>query len=65
MSLLKEAKKELARIQKVIKLLSPKGKGKGKEGQEKTTRNLTPEARKAIGDAQRARWAAKKKAKAS
>ena len=60
--LLGEVKKEITRLQQVVALLegsSPRrGRGKGK-------RNLTPEARKAIGDAQRKRWAAKKKKEAA
>jgi hypothetical protein len=60
-SLLAEVRSEITRLQKVVDLLegsSPrKGRGKGK-------RKLSPEARKAIGDAQRARWAKKRKEKA-
>jgi hypothetical protein len=55
--LLKEVRKDIARLEKIARLLgssSSKGKGKGK-------RKLSAEARKAIGDAQRKRWAAKKK----
>jgi hypothetical protein len=54
--LLKEVKKEIARLEKVAKLLGAKGTGK---------RKMSAKARKAIGDAQRARWAkADKKPKA-
>jgi hypothetical protein len=59
--LLEAVKIEITSLQKVVDLLegsSPrKGRGKGK-------RKLSPEARKAIGDAQRARWAKKRKEKA-
>jgi hypothetical protein len=58
-ALLEEVRKEITRLQKVADLLEGedststsgrKGKGKGK-------RTLSAKARKAIGDAQRKRWA--------
>ena len=50
---------EIARLQQVRALLAGGGVGVGNA---KKKRNMSAEARKRIGDAQRKRWAAQKKA---
>jgi hypothetical protein len=78
--IISEIDKEIARLQEARRLLSGEGRATsnttGRRGRRKTTsvskpakksrgrRRLTPEGRKAISDALKARWAERKKAAA-